>query len=350
MRIAALLLVPALLLSGCTQNLLGTDIPQVPLPGAHGSPAGTPSGHGAPQVDRGQVAVSREGSHWRATQVIEVSNGFGGADRAAASLASLNGGIDVQGTDGNGYHGTVTLHGTGTSEQMARDALATLELRTPDSLDGTSLSFGLQVVATTTSLPSEAGRGGSIDLETPRGPLYSLGADTSNGGIHLKGLRGDRLSGDTSNGDVTLTDIASNHVGMDTSNGGIKANGFAATDATLATSNGGIDIDGAADTITLDTSNGPIDAKLQPTATGHYTLDSSNGQITLKLKGDGQTGFDATASTSNGRASITLAGGEAVGSQDTDAVHVRTAGFSGKAVQATIVADTSNADIHITQG
>jgi hypothetical protein len=348
MRLAPLLLLACLLLSGCTQGF-DTSIPEVSPPGSHGSPAGSPSGHGAPQVDRGQVTASREGSRWKATQVIEVRNGFGGADRAAASLASLNGAITVKGTDASGYHGTVTLQGTGTSEQMARDALATLQLQTPDTLEGGSLSFGLHVVATTQTLPSQAGRGGSIDLETPRGPLYNLGADTSNGGVRIEGLRGDSLTADTSNGDITLTDVAGSRVVADTSNGAIKARGFAATDATLDTSNGGIDVDGTADTIVLDTSNGAIDATLRPTATGHYTLDSSNGQVILKLKGDAQNGFDARASTSNGRATITLAGGEQVGSQEPEEAHVRTAGFPGRAIQTTVVVDTSNSDIRVSQ-
>jgi hypothetical protein len=346
------LLAILLLLSGCAGSFGGlgdgqADIPQVDAPGSHGLPAGSASGHGAPQVSKGQVAVKLDGNRWRATQVVDVRNGFGGADRAALSLASFNGAIEVTGTGADGYRGTVTLSGSGPTEQAAREALATLELRTPDSLGGDTLVFGLHVIGTGT-LPAQSGRGGSITLETPRGPHYNLGADTSNGAIRVTGLTGERVVGDTSNGDATLTDVVAKSVVVDTSNGGIKARGLSVEEAAFDTSNGPIDVDATADTVTFDTSNGPIEATLRPAATGHYTLDSSNGQVTLKLPGDGGHGYDATASTSNGKATVTLPGGEPVGDQDPNEAHARTAGFSGKSIRTTIVADSSNSDVRVT--
>ncbi|MEA3202724.1 MAG: hypothetical protein QOI63_390, partial [Thermoplasmata archaeon] len=198
--------------------------------------------------------------------------------------------------------------------------------------------------------PSQAGRGADIDLQLPRGPLYNLAAATSNGPVTLDGLTGETLVADTSNSGVTLTDLAADTVTADTSNGPIKAKGLHAGTARLDTSNSGIDADGTVGSATLDTSNGPIDATLRPAASGRFTLDTSNSLIRLALKGDGQTGFDATADTSNGRASIALAGGEAVGSQEPTSAHVRTTGYAGKAIRTEVRADTSNSDVTVTQG
>jgi DUF4097 and DUF4098 domain-containing protein YvlB len=342
-----------LALPGCIQGDFAsgphTTVPTVQLPAQHGVSVGTPSEHAGPQVNAGNIAVSHQGTRWYARQTILVQNAFSGADRVAVSLAAFNGGIKVDGTTDSGYKGTVKLEGSGDSEQAAREALASMELRTPDVLQGTSLTFGLHVLTLTDDLPYDSGRGASIDLKTPRGPIYNLAADTSNGPITLQGLRGESLVADTSNGPIDVSDVQAAELDLDTSNGPITAKGFAATEGTFDTSNGPIDAEGTADDLTLDTSNGPIDATLRPAASGHYTLDSSNGQILLKLKGGADTGFDATASTSNGRATVSLTGGEDVGIQEDTDAHARSAGYSGKAIQTRVQADSSNADVRVTQ-
>lgn len=349
----ALCVLSLLALPGCIGGSFGaggsTRIPEVSVPTGHGVAAGTASGHGAPQVDAGTLKVTHEGYRWYARQTIVVQNGFSGADRAALSLAAFNGGLSVTGTTDGGYKGTVRLEANGNSEQDARDAFASMELRTPDSLQGASLTFGLHVVTTTNAIPNNSGRGATIDLEIPRGPVYNLGADTSNGPITVHGLRAETVAVDTSNGPISVADVTADELNLDTSNGPITAKPFATGKGVFDTSNGPIDVQGTADDLTLDTSNGPIDARLQPAHSGHYGLDSSNGQILLKLKGDASTGFDATASTSNGQATISLLGGEPVGHQEDTDAHVRTAGYDGKAVRTSIGADTSNSDLRITQ-
>lgn len=351
--LAAMCLLSFLSLSGCINGGFGpgghTTVPTVSLPASHGVAAGTPSGHAGPQVDTGQVAISHQGFRWYARQTVTVQNSLNGADRVALSLAAFNGFITVDGTTGSGYKGTVKLEGSGDSEQAARDALASMELRTPDIQQGTSLTFGLHVLTVTDDLPTNSGRGASIGLETPRGPVYNLGVGTSNGPIGLHGLRGETLVADTSNGPIDVGDVTALDLTLDTSNGPITANEFTTARGTFDTSNGPIDVKGTADDLTLDTSNGPIDATLRPARSGQYTLDSSNGQILLKLKGDASTGFDAAASTSNGAVSISLTGGESVGTQEDTDAHVRTAGYVGKAIKTRVVADSSNSDVRISQ-
>ena len=101
----------------------------------------------------------------------------------------------------------------------------------------------------------------------------------------------------------------------------------------------------ARDTV-LSTSNGKIDLTLPCTVSGEYDLSTSNGAIELTVSSNPQVGYDLDLSTSNADIDIDLSDLDYSRDQRTSK-EARTEEFSGKAVQITIKADTSNGTIDV---
>lgn len=110
---------------------------------------------------------------------------------------------------------------------------------------------------------------------------------------------------------------------------------------------------GKATQVDLGTSNGAIEATVEPTSSGRFSLATSNGPVTLRVPEDPSRGYDATGTTSNGEVAIQLRDGQKgdcpQGSQyyTPPCVHrtFRTSGFGGRSIQTLVTLATSNGDV-----
>ncbi|MFH1748979.1 MAG: DUF4097 family beta strand repeat-containing protein [Planctomycetota bacterium] len=159
---------------------------------------------------------------------------------------------------------------------------------------------------------------GSIRVKGLKGKVV---LDTSNGAVHAEHIDGD-LTVDTSNGRIVVLNVTGSCV-LDTSNGAVEVTDVSG-DLRVDTSNGSIQVDSDPppdSDVILHTSNGSITATVPAAMTGEVKLDTSNGRVNVdfgdipaKIHRRGKTHVTATlndggdgrivADTSNG--SITL--------------------------------------------
>lgn len=292
-----------------------------------------PTGHGTPQRTNSDVTVSNQGNNeYKASQTVTITNDFGGATTAALNLTTLNGGITATAWKQAGYRFVVNLEASGSTEQQARDALAGMDVIGTDKLDGSSLALGVEVGLNANSLPVSVGgvpvvgssnHGATISADLPSPPSYRAALATSNGGIGVSGLHGDRVAATTSNAGVAVS-------------GDWDA-------ASLATSNAGISATGAINDLTGTTSNAGIVAKVSATRNGQQTLSTSNAGIVWSLKGSDHTGVDVDAGTSNGAVTSHLPGLSCSGKTCSG----KTAGYATMPRQLKLSAHSSNSDIDL---
>jgi DUF4097 and DUF4098 domain-containing protein YvlB len=208
--------------------------------------------------------------------------------KSTGSLAveTFNGSVEISGWDQE----TVDISGTkyGPSQQAADDL--------PVEIDHTPEAVSIRV---TRPIERRGNRGARFAIKIPRGArldrivssnggIHTLDGTgpahlrTSNGTIHVRGLRG-ALDAQTSNGAVELLDVDGD-VTAHSSNGRIRAEGLrGALDAT--TSNSGIiaKLERAEQSVRVETSNGSIDLALPPGFRHDVRAHTSNSGITLRL-------------------------------------------------------------------
>jgi DUF4097 and DUF4098 domain-containing protein YvlB len=167
----------------------------------------------------------------------------------------------------------------------------------------------------------------SVEVFLPEDVAINLNLRSSNGGIVLSDVAGDRMILRTSNGRVELNDVYFDEIDVETSNGAISGR-FEASETHLSTSNGAINL------------------KLPCTISGNYRLSTSNGRIDLEVSSDNFVGYDLELSTSNADISIDLPQMDYSTNQRMRKV-AKTDGFSSKSIQIIIEANTSNGNIAI---
>ncbi|MCA1811191.1 MAG: hypothetical protein LC623_04160, partial [Halobacteriales archaeon] len=141
----ALLLVAALLSSGCI-SALANDVPDPTQGQAPAGPgAGSAAAHGPAQRTESPVTVTLGPDGYVAAKDVTVRNDFGGAGAARLTLATLNGAIKAAAWGQGGYQLAAHLEGRGRTEQEARAALNTLTVLNQDTLTASRLDIGLQV-------------------------------------------------------------------------------------------------------------------------------------------------------------------------------------------------------------
>ena len=150
----------------------------------------------------------------------------------------------------------------------------------------------------------------------------------------------------SSNGGITLSDIEGDRVYLKTSNGAFELNNVYAEEIDGETSNGALSGTFEAPNTSLSTSNGAIDLNLPCTLSGNYRLSTSNSRIDLKLSSHTQVGYDLELSTSNGNINVDVPNLEYTTNQSTRKA-AKTEKFASKSVKITIDAGTSNGDISV---
>jgi len=166
-----------------------------------------------------------------------------------------------------------------------------------------------------------------VEVFLPADASINLNLMSSNGGIDLSDIEGERMTLRTSNGALELNEVYSEEIDGDTSNGDISGM-VEAPDTSLSTSNGAIDLD------------------LPCTQSGSYRLSASNGRIDIKVSSSTGVGYDLELTTSNGNIDIDLPNLEYSTNQQTRKV-AETANFASKNVHITINASTSNSSIDV---
>lgn len=171
---------------------------------------------------------------------------------------------------------------------------------------------------------------GKISVKVPS--MTNAGADIS---VFIPQMPIDTVALTTSNHHIELEEITANTVSLNTSNGPVTAYVTADT-ITVTTSNGSVHgvFDGK--TVTIKTSNAGIDIEIG--SSGDYNITTSNAGIDIAANDD--FGFDLN--TSNGN--ITVKDGEIVYAL-TDKTHKK--GFTAQDAPVFVTASTSNGSITV---
>lgn len=338
MRTFALLAALALL-AGCASHEPIASPVQEPLAGGavdpaaasppSGPAAGTAQGHGTPHREASAVTVKLEGTGWVARQTVTVTNDFGGAAVAHAGFATTNGDVGVAAGKGGGYRLRAELRATAGSEQEARDLLATMVVHNEDSLADGRLELGLKVEFKPDNAPApllqlgNRQRGADVAAELPPEPAIGVAAGTTNGGVTVAGLHGDRLE-------------------LHTTNGGVSAQG-AWEEAAMGATNGGLTLKGTFNRLDLGTANGDIEAEVASTASGSQSAQTTNGGIGWTVARASSVGVRVDASTTNGEVSASLPGYDCEGKSCEGA----TPGADRLPVVVSLTLQTTNGDIDL---
>lgn len=243
---------------------------------------------------------------------IELKGEIDGVAKMDVALSTFNGAVKLTADGGNDWRVIATLHARGATEADARARLDQIKW-TFEHQDGES--HFLEARAEKEGDASNLGA--SLEVTVPSSIVYVVVAATSNGAVEAKGLKTDGLS--------------------------------------LATSNGAVVVDAESTQVNIGTSNGAIDAKLRPSASGRTTLATSNGAITLRVPEDAERGYDLDATTSNGEVAIALKDGKAsecpTNEYYTPPCNHReftTNGYSSRDVQQLVTLGSSNGQIEVS--
>jgi hypothetical protein len=245
-------------------------------------------------------------------------------DGAFLDIDSFNGPITVSTWAEDEYSISTLIKAKGTTDGDAEDNLDNIEFDLTETVVGGVQRLVLRhnVPQTKMSLYTV-----SVEAKIPADIKANLNLDSSNGGITLTDITGGEIYLRTSNGALIFDDVTADEINADTSNGGVRG--------TLE-----------APVTYIDTSNGGIHLSIPCTVTGRYILETSNAGVGLELSSSSSVGYDLDLSTSNGVLDLGLPNLDY--SRDTrTSKEAHTVGFSGKAVQVTIDASTSNAGMTV---
>jgi len=266
--------------------------------------AGCPQGEVAPVAgapldakrDETPVVVVPYGAGYVATQVVSFSGDAAGASRAVVDLATSVG--DVLSAPGaSGWRIDVTLQGSGSTEDEARRALATMAVGHAERLRKGTLELSARVAFEDYQPPQDSGgvevstRSASVQAMLPAGLAYALRHNTDVGNASSSGLSGSlaQLHGEV--GDVGL--------------------------------------DGDWREVEATTRVGTAYAALALQGDADVLLATEVGDAEVALAGPVEGGFDLFGSTQLGSVTILVHGTEPVGTPSATEAHYRTPGYEG---------------------
>ena len=302
-----------------------------------GGGVGSATAHGTPIRDDGTVVVIPDAQGFRASRVVTLTNDFGGATQADVEFSTQNGGVVSCASGQGGYGIRVSLEARAPTEQQAREALGSMEVVHEDVLAASLLRLSTRVefheATIGQNLPVNIGsdssiqRAASILAGMPGSPSYVLGQSSTNGPVEASGFSGTSGSLDSTNGSMTL-DGRWDQASLDTTNGPVYVAGDFAS-------------------VSGSSTNGPVYAQLATRRSTDASFSATNSSIEVVLGVSGAPGFDLNADTTNGRASIRVAGAEPVGNQEPNSAHHQTPDYATRAVQVQVSADATNGSVSI---
>jgi DUF4097 and DUF4098 domain-containing protein YvlB len=200
---------------------------------------------------------------------------------ARVELESFNGSIEIRGWDKE----SIDISGTkyAPSVELLKEVKIDIAA-TPDSIR----------IRTLRPEGRRGNMGASYVLRLPRKVMLDRIA-SSNGSLRVQDIEGNaRLR--SSNGSVKIYDFKGD-LDAGTSNGGMELTRFTGG-AALRTSNGGIRADGVRGYFEARTSNGGIDAHILEASSRPVRAETSNGHINLSIDSMRDTGVYASSSNS----------------------------------------------------
>ena len=242
-------------------------------------------------------------------------------------INTFNGPISVSTWPSDGYSVSVLVKVLGNTDAEAEENLDEINISIDESVVNgkTRLLLRHDVPPTRTSQYSL-----SVEAYLPEDMNIDLDLDSSNGGIYL-------------------ADIVGGAINLDTSNGALNFDGVTATTVNADTSNGAVLGDLESPDTSISTSNGAIRLGISGAVSGRYVLRTSNGGVDLYIQSSLEVGYDIDLSTSNGNIDLDLPGLDYIQSTRTRK-EARTIGYSEKAIQIVVKANTSNAGMDVRTG
>lgn len=254
-------------------------------------------------------------------------------DELLVDLAATNGDVQVRTETGDAYALVANLTGYGATPDQARENRDEMAFVWDAGTPGDRQLVGHvehDQDDDSGPLSVEADRKeADLTLVVPEDVRLSLSADTTNGAVDVRGLVASDLILDSTNGGVTVTDTHARDIQVDTTNGAVD-----------------LSIAGSEDLV-VDSTNGDVVATITPGEDGTIEADSTNGNVDLSVPETAEHGYDVTATTTNGQASIGLEDGDKRTSDDGRHVTFRTHGFDERAVQTSILASSTNGNAHV---
>jgi hypothetical protein len=288
------------------------------------------SGGTARQFSREESAVTalpNTSGGFTATRVVTLSNDDGGATAAVASLANPVGGI-TSSAGTSGYQIQVTLRADGSTEQQARDALASMSVVHRDGLGAGTLYLDNEVKFAPYS-QNNANRTATVAATLPPDLDYRLGEYAGVGAVTSTGLSGELAELITGTGDATLSGT------------------WDEVDAEAGT--GDVTVSGDIASLQAATSTGSVSATLPGMRETDAELYTSVGSIDVTVSTAAGAGFDLEGWTQVGSVLILVAGTEPVGTQSDEHGHYRSPDYASSNPQVRVAGATSVGDVLIHQ-
>lgn len=326
----ALLLGGGIALAAPLGDAFDDETQQSPETDAQPPPAEDDGGEGEMTVEESEEThegVAPTAPPFYASRVITLEG-----DLTLASLPveldNVNGNIEVAAEAGDTYSLEANLTGYGATPDQARENRDEMRFEWDAGAPGDRRLVGDVELGGGSS--DEADRKeAELTLTVPEDVELALVADSTNGGIDV-------------------ADVWASSLVLDTTNAPISVSGTDATTAEIGTTNALLDVELAdAREVLLDTTNGQIQAEVAPGESGSIEADTTNGRLDLLVPETDDRGYEATASTTNGQAAITLQDGESERSDDGSHATFLTDGFASRDVQTVVVASSTNGDVHV---
>lgn len=302
--------------------------------------------HGEVKRSETDVTTRIDGTQYVASKTVQLSNGAGHAT-AVDFAADFSSGFLRMTPGHDGYSYSIVLEVRAETEQAARNAMDQVVVDHADSLNGGTLAL-----STAISLGPQATGilGGSANLRTlftaavPSLPT-DIDVDVSTADLTFNDIQGETFDITTSTGDIEgEVDYARAVISVSTGDTDLEGT---LRSVTTTGSTGSFDFTGRMDALSLDRSTGDVTLDVTPGASGAYSLMVSTAAINVDIRGGADRGQDVTVDTTTGGIDVDLAGGEDVGAQSEDHVHVRTAGYDGKSIKTGITIRTSTGDVYV---
>jgi len=253
---------------------------------------------------------------------------FSGAATAQSlylKVDNVNGQVQVSTWSRSEYSVELRLRARGLSQQEADNTLRDLSIDMEEETLGGQLRLVLRY-----DIPTPTWRRLSIDVSVtlPEEAVTDLDLGSTNGAITLADVQGGTLNLGTTNGNLEFEQVYAESITGTTTNGRIEGVVEAA------------DMDAS-------TTNGVIELGLPSGRSGDYRLSTTNGNVGITVSPSQGVGYDLDLSTSNGSVDIGLSGLEYTRDTRTHK-EARTVGFSGKGVQITLTASTTNGSVNVS--
>lgn len=230
----------------------------------------------------------------------------------AVTLANVDGDVSVTTGGEERWRLVANLTGYGPTPEEAREERDGMELAWSTGEPG-----GRHLVATVEhedggedELADAASQEATLELRVPADVALGLSASSTNGAINVDGVEAAWLEASSTNGPLT-----------------VEAHGTTS--------------------VVLDATNGAIEAELAPGGDGSIEASSTNAAVNVSVPEGQALGYDATAASTDGRATIGLEDGETRRSIDGSRAVFRTDGFASRDVQTSVVLSSTNGDVHL---